>query len=81
VSVSLYKHCKHEKIFSWGTPRSRVKDAQTTVRELLATLEKAKRDALRVQNRCDIIARYCAVTEQELRQLLNELEMSNPMPS
>ena len=51
------------------------------MREPIATLEKAKRDSLRVQNSCDIIACYCAATEQELRQLLDELGMSNPMLS
>ena len=62
----------------WGKPRSRVRDAQKTVRRLIADVRKKERDARRFQNEFDTIARYCNATALELEQLLEELQNEPP---
>ena len=61
------------KIFLWGKPRSKVKDARDTVLKLMADVKKQEQKALRFKDDFDTIARYCAATQRELEQLLDEL--------
>ena len=64
--------------FFKGKPRSKVKDAQNVVEQLLFDVRKAELRALKFKDEFDTIARYCAVTARELQELLDELKNQPP---